>query len=333
MKPLNGYCYPWQQQQWHTLLAMKAQARIPHALLLVGYKGLGKLAFAQQITKAILCAQSNAAGYCNQCRNCHLYDVANHPDYTLLAAPADTASIKIDDVRQLLQTTSQTPQQANYKVIVIAPAEAMNIAAANALLKVLEEPPSQTIFLLVCNQLYQIPATIRSRCQMVKFTAPSIQEGCQWLNTQGEASPQNELLLELAHYSPLLATQLLHNAYFERRNEILTQLQAWVANQTTLVEIVEQWITKDIDSLIKLLISIHIDMIRLQSKLDLNYITHKDIAIPLQELANGFTLSSLYRLLDKLYQMQQWLSRATNINQSLLLEDFLATLTQQKNVR
>lgn len=324
-------CYPWQRQQWQHLLSLKIKQQMPHALLLVGYRGLGKLSFAQNLAKTLLCTQGQSES-CNICRDCYLYEVASHPDYNLLSPQAEATAIKIDEIRRLILIANQTPQQAASKVIVIEPAEAMNMAAANALLKTLEEPPGKTHFLLVSHQLNQLPATIRSRCQIIRFSAPTFEDGCAWIKQQGKQQHNIELMLSLADHSPLLAMQLMQTTYLEQRNELLADLERLIMTNVSLVGIAEQWLKKDYKLIIKLLLNFIVDMIRLKSQLNLGYITNKDIVVSLQTLASSFEQASLYVLLDKLYHLRQLLMGTANINPQLLLEDFLATLVTIKNI-
>lgn len=161
--------YPWQQAQWQSVLQQLQADRLPHALLLAGPSGLGKRSFANALAAHALCVKHTA---CGQCRSCLLLNASNHPDLLELQPEAEGKAIKIEQVRELVTELGQTAQQGSYQVVVIEPAEAMNKAGANALLKTLEEPPGPVIFLLISHQPATIPATIRSRCQRLNFMVP-----------------------------------------------------------------------------------------------------------------------------------------------------------------
>jgi len=116
---------------------------MPHALLLEGPAGIGKQAFAQFVTDALLCEKTASVGACGDCAVCSLTQTGNHPDISYTQPLGDSDVIKIDQIRELVTWLQLTPQYHSYKVAVISPADAMNRNAANALLKTLEEPASK----------------------------------------------------------------------------------------------------------------------------------------------------------------------------------------------
>ncbi len=153
------------------LHARAAAGQLPHGLLLVGPKTLDKRAIADSLTAALLCLAEPATGAaCGVCHSCQLIASGNHPDRYVLEPEQEGGTIKIDLIRAVQQDINGTAQLGHGKVILIAPAEGLNMAAANALLKALEEPPPLTYFLLLCTQPMLLPATIRSRCQMFNLS-------------------------------------------------------------------------------------------------------------------------------------------------------------------
>lgn len=216
--------YSWQQKQWQHI--MQQQAKMPHALLLRGRAGTGKYEFALSVSKAILCSQANELQQaCGNCPSCAWFAEGTHPDFMLIGPEdADNADdeapkkkttkksqISVAKIRKLIDDLSLSSHQANgYRVIVISPADMLNGAAANALLKMLEEPPANTLFLLVTSQPQRLLATITSRCQTVDMPLPSKTEALTWLALQ--LNPQQisnaENLLDLAGGAPLLALQM-----------------------------------------------------------------------------------------------------------------------------
>ncbi len=134
----------------------------PHALLLSGGTLSEKNAFALNLAAQLLCATQN---HCGQCSSCHWMKKAQHPDLFMLMKEEKTDSIKIDDVRQIIAQCTQASHQGSYRVIIFSPAEAMPVGAQNALLKILEEPPEKTVFILVSDYPSLLAPTVRSRCQ------------------------------------------------------------------------------------------------------------------------------------------------------------------------
>lgn len=207
--------YPWQQPLWQRLTTQTQ--RLPHALLLHGKAGIGKLAFAQSLSKALLCAQPKQGRACNVCPQCGWFNEGGHPDFKYITtedtepteeSPKKKASkktqIAVEQIRTLIQALSLSNHgHDSLRVVLIHPAEALNLASANALLKILEEPPNNTVFLLVAHQLQRLLPTIISRCQKIDMPVPSKMDALAWLSTQPIEQP--EALLDYAGGSPLLA--------------------------------------------------------------------------------------------------------------------------------
>jgi DNA polymerase-3 subunit delta' len=144
------------------------QRNIPHALLLVG-DDEQTLIFAQDFAHGLLCVQPKAGAACGVCKSCQLLTAQTHPDYYVLAAAGKSETIGIDVIRHVTDFCEQTPQCGDKKIIIIPKAHHMNISASNALLKTLEEPPGNSYFLLTSSIPAALPATVRSRCQVVRF--------------------------------------------------------------------------------------------------------------------------------------------------------------------
>ena len=215
--------YSWQNKQWQHI--MQQGAKMPHALLLRGRAGTGKHDFALDVAKAILCPQaSEKQSACGSCPSCHWFTEGSHPDFMLIGPDdADNADetvkkktikksqISVTKIRQLLDYLTLSSHQINgYRVIIISPADMLNSASANALLKVLEEPPTNTLFLLVTSQPQRLLATITSRCQAIDMPLPSRIDALAWLTSQQITKQLNiaENALNLAGGAPLLALQI-----------------------------------------------------------------------------------------------------------------------------
>jgi DNA polymerase III subunit delta' len=184
--PAHRERYPWQARAWTALT--QSFGRLPHAILLHGPAGLGKAAFAWRLAQALICTQSGAdANACGQCYSCRLFAAGTHPDLLSVRPLEDSATIMVDQVREVRDFLSLKPHTATHKLVLLMPAEAMNINAANALLKVLEEPPARAVLLLVTAQPLRLPATIRSRCTATAFRAPPLADTARWLQQQGAA--------------------------------------------------------------------------------------------------------------------------------------------------
>lgn len=226
---------PWHQEQFNALA--ERAARFPHALLLTGTGGIGKRQFAHAVAQGLLCERaSSSLNACGACESCRWMGTDSHPDCRIvqpeLAEAADDdepvkrkkPEISIAQIRALYDFINMTAHRGGFKVVMIQPAEAMNLNAANALLKSLEEPPADTRFLLVADRPALLPATIRSRCQQLALRPPTREESLQWLATQNIKDA--ELALAQAGGAPLLAAQFAEADYLEQRAQFLDGLAA-----------------------------------------------------------------------------------------------------------
>jgi len=157
---------------------LKQTNSLSHALLIMGADGVGQEQLAREMVKDLMC-ESDQAAACGQCHSCQLMRADTHPDFRVLDGEA--SSIKVDQVRLLVKQISQKPQVGQNKVVLVTHAQAMNMNAANALLKALEEPAPRTYFVLTSSQSTSLMPTIRSRCLLVSVPTPTIDEVKQWL--------------------------------------------------------------------------------------------------------------------------------------------------------
>jgi len=198
---------------------MQRKNALPHALLLRGRAGIGKHEFALDLSRALLCANLNKDAACGVCPSCMWFVEGAHPDFRLIAPENEEESedspkkktskksqISVIQIRQLFDYLSLSSHQVGAKrIILISPAETLNLASANALLKMLEEPPANTLFLLVTSQSQRLLPTIISRCQALDMPMPSKIDAIDWLKTQGLQNA--EVALDYTGGSPLLALQ------------------------------------------------------------------------------------------------------------------------------
>ncbi|RUO81350.1 DNA polymerase III subunit delta' [Idiomarina tyrosinivorans] len=157
--------YAWLKQPWMNFLAAAKQHRLAHAYSINWDKQLGSDVFVEQVVNYLLCQRPSGKA-CGQCKACELYNAGNHPDLQVVSDD-DKASIGVDSIRQLSQNLYQTANQSGNKVVVIYQAERMTEAAANALLKMLEEPPQNSYWLITAKRQGLLLPTIRSRLQKI----------------------------------------------------------------------------------------------------------------------------------------------------------------------
>ena len=315
--------YPWQSEQWSSVQQRLQQERLPHALLLHGIEGMGKQQFAQALAHSLLCEQRPESGLaCGECRGCKLIAAGNHPDLSEISPEEPGKNITIDMIRRLASKLSISSQYGGYKVVVLSPAEQMNIASANALLKTLEEPTDNTILILVCSHIDRLLPTIRSRCQAVLFAEPEPKAALTWLMQHGSLDQQQaQLLFALSGQAPLRAKSLAKSEILSQRAELLAMLQKMARGELTPVQVAEQGLKFGLADVIHWLSSWCMDMIRLNFISQPSRIDSPDLLSELQPLSQQIDLQRLYGYFDKLIEASR-LAR-TQANPQLLLEGVL----------
>ncbi|MDX1609369.1 MAG: DNA polymerase III subunit delta' [Halofilum sp. (in: g-proteobacteria)] len=197
--------YPWQSGQWARLQQAQQTGRLPHALLLAAPAGTGLRAFAERWGQARLCRAAHEQRPCGQCPACEQSAAGTHPDFVRLEPEERGKAIGVDAVRALTERVALTAGPQG-KVALIDPADAMTLQAANALLKTLEEPPAGSVILLLSHRASRLPATVRSRCQVLTFGLPPRQAALEWLQQAGVAEAPT--WLARAAGAPLAAREL-----------------------------------------------------------------------------------------------------------------------------
>ena len=229
--------FSWIEAQLAELAGRRA--RLPHALLMHGPEGVGQFELGMAFAQFLLCAKPAPRGLaCRRCSACIWFEQGNHPDFRLLqpqsmagmagdedgdAAESKKKSdqIKIEPVRDLQRFLAVGAHRAGLRVIVLHPADAMNVSTQNAVLKGLEEPPPYTVFLLVTSFPHRLLPTIRSRCQSISVPLPNRELALQWLEDQRIENPES--LLALAGGAPLSAMRL--SEFEPLRRRLIEQLR------------------------------------------------------------------------------------------------------------
>ena len=205
--------YPWQTAQWQRLQRLRAGDRLAHALLISGPGGTGEEAFADALSALLLCRAETAERPCGRCPACRELAAGTHPDAVVLRPAEDGKAIGIDRVRELTARLGLTGGDGR-KVARIEPADTMTLAAANSLLKTLEEPAGDSALLLVTARAARLPATVRSRCQRVVFGLPPRAEALDWLRNDAGIERAEEWL-DRAGGAPLRARDLAAEGFDE----------------------------------------------------------------------------------------------------------------------
>lgn len=330
---------PWLRLPLDDLLSRRAS--LPHALLIHGKQGIGKTEFARAIAQSLLCESPEQGIACGTCNACGWYREGNHPDFRELVpenlsdddADADGSSeaadgakekkkskeIKIDQVRELSTFMTLSTHRDGFRVLVIYPAETMNLAAANALLKTLEEPPPRTVILLVTDQLARLLATIRSRCQRILLTPPTAEAALKWLATQNVLKP--ETALAMAGGAPLDAIQFADRTYQTERQAFLNAL---TDAQSDYVAAAQSFEKSDLVNIVTWLQTWVADIVIVKLAGQVRH--HVDHQKEITRIAARVELPKLFRYESSLRQTRRSISHP--LNARLLLEQLLISYQQ-----
>ena len=213
--------FEWQLKQWREILSRHLTSALPHALLISGPEFVGKENFAIALVQRLLCLSSDQGidQACGQCKGCNLCLAGNHPDLVLIEPEDEGKEIKIKQIRALASFVSKSAHQGGWKVIMINPIDKMGPESKVAVLKILEEPQGQTVFIIVSHEAGRVPPTITSRCQKITFPVPPEKNVLKWL--QDGSNDENKLTraLDLSNGKPLLAQHYLSGSVVKQRDE------------------------------------------------------------------------------------------------------------------
>ncbi len=317
--------FPWTQPLWQQLHERVRQQRLPHAMLLTGPAGVGKQQFAIDFAQSLLCESADSLSQpCGKCRACVQFQAQTHPDYHCISPEAESRVIKIDQIRQLRENLSLASHHAGYRPIIISPAEALNQAAANSLLKTLEEPPADTVLVLISHQPSILPATLRSRCQRLTIGLPAPAQALAWLQTQlsgqqaDPAASAEALVLNLG--APLPTYAWLTSGRSELYGQAFSGFCA-IGQATALpLDISAKWLKADQGVPIHWLYHWIGDLVRIKTGQPLSGRDPQRLGL-LQKLAQQVDLSKLFELLSELTDALR--RQGTAVNQQLVYESLL----------
>lgn len=322
----NNYIpLPWQNEQWQYLQKRLQQQCLPHAVLLNGVPGVGKSQFAKAFIQSLLCQQRDQQGYgCGVCNACSWLLAGTHPDLLLIHPEENSTTIKIEAIRALIERITQRSHQGGYKIALISPAEAMPIAATNALLKILEEPTPQTIIILISAQPKILAATLRSRCQTVFFPTPDRTIAENWLSKKININAhESTQLLDLADGAPFNAINLQNNVNPQNRQQMLIQLEEILCKKIAPLNVANQWAEKPLIDILNCWQLWIADLLR--NQLGISKITDTRECTILINISKRISATTLYLFYDKTNQLRQQLLTKYNPNVLLALEDLLCS--------
>ena len=286
---------PWHEQHWSRLQARRQRDALAHALLLCGAPGLGKRAFAQRFVQGLLCSDPTDGNACGRCRSCLLIEAGSHPDvvglsFGLRRDGTPRTEIVVDQIRELSARLAMRSQLGGWQVVTIDPADAMNAAAANALLKTLEEPAAQTMLILLADAPWRLPQTIRSRCQRIEFQLPDTEVALAWL--QAEGLDDAPAALVAAGGNPGLAATWAGQGALKQRVDVRNDLSALASGRGQPTDVVKRWLDDEPVQLLWFAAQAAADELRARSRRDAKPLGS---ALDVEELAGWYDAANRTR--------------------------------------
>ena len=313
--------YPWLQQQWKQSLSYVEGQRLAHAILISGPSAIGKLEFCMSLMQRMNCTQPTMENFaCGECNNCLLFKARTHPDIRLINVEEINDQIKVDDIREINDFISLSRQKGAYKIVCINCADHMNINAANALLKTLEEPPANSILFLISHRPDRLLATIKSRCQGWRFNTPEKNEALLWLKQQND-DVDWDTLLSVSGNRPLLALEQYTTGLGEERAMYYKDIDQLMSRKQKVTELSAKLQNEELEKLVTWQQAWCADLIRCHYIKEPITLENPDIRRSLHSLIGRVDLQSLFQYFDKLIELHRF-SKAP-LNRRLFIEDML----------
>jgi len=333
--------HPWNQELWATLVAPRG--RSAHAWLFSGPAGLGKTQCAMSFARFLLGADDEPRGR-------KLFEAGSHPDMHVIAREIDVEGseslrhayarrhveerpkgskpktvISIGQVRSLIESLNTRSHTGQHKVALLLDAHLLNINAANALLKLLEEPPRDTVLIAVSDRIDRLPATLRSRCSIVGFQVPERETARAWLAGRIRSDALDSAL-DLAGGAPIAALRLIGEERLEARREWLETLEAVFSGRLDTPSAAEHGKRLGLAEALLLSQKLLVDLVRCRMGSPAQRLYNTDQAGWLQERAERLQLAATFDLIDIIGRKRQDSDGPLDVN--LLLEDLLSRMRE-----
>lgn len=322
--------YPWFEPLFQQLDNSFAKQHGHHALLFKSDSGLGSEQLLLAIAQGLLCLEKSGLQVCGHCQNCRLFESGNHPDFHRLQLQ-EGKNIGIDQVRELIGNLQQYARQDGNKVVYLPTVELLSEAAANALLKTLEEPTERTYFLLLADLVAPLMPTIYSRCQVWTLTAPAEEQAKAWLQQQIKTDEQDlDTALRVNYNRPLAALNALQKNWLPLRKDFLRQFWQFYRNRA-LEPFLKQFAFSDsvlLQRQLNWLSAFFSDSLKCKLQIKQDWI-NQDIANGIEQFSQQLSQTALLQGNRLIQQLRQDLIQINAVNQELMVLDCLTKLITQ----
>ncbi|GAB6262051.1 DNA polymerase III subunit delta' [Photobacterium sp. 53610] len=312
--------YPWLTTVWQQWQQLLTQDRMHHAMLLIAPSGCGSETLIRQLARTVLC-QNGMTEPCGICHSCQLFAAETHPDCHTIR-PQDGKAISIDAIRQCNHWAWETSQLGGKRVVLIEQADCMGEAAANALLKTLEEPPANCQFILTTTELDRLLPTINSRCNKWRLPLPAEQDVKRWVESQLKQAVKVEAI-RLNGNAPLAALHFIEQGQDIRHQNLLESFhQFLVPPHSGLFSVAEHCMKDGLLSL-KWLSYFLVDCLKIQQGV-VGYLVHAESSALAGQVAAQLQQSLLLGQIKALNALIRELEAHPGLNDELLITDWLS---------
>ena len=324
-----AFPYPWQQNQWMQVSGSQHSGRLPHALLFLGAQGVGKGNFAATLVDRMLCHQPQTQNQgelaCGKCKSCQLRKSGSHPDLKVLERQEKKKNISIDQVRELGDFLAKQAQMDGYRCVVVNGAEDMSESAANALLKMLEEPGDRCLLILISARAGALLPTIKSRCQHLYFHVPEQKQSLPWLTPLVSSQEQAKTLLAITGGAPLRALEAQQWAWLDQREILAKQLLALRQGQAEPLAVARSLQDVPTEELLLWLYHWTLDWVKLQQKL---VIDNFDLSPVFGKIIATMQTESIFLFSEQVFANYLLLAQGGNPNILLMIEGLLISWSE-----
>lgn len=313
------HALPWQQPLIDKLVTLQRNHKLPHAIVIDIQSSVDSRQFIWQLVTALLCNAEKEEKPCGQCQACHLMQANNYPDFTFISLELNDKTqklnkdIKVEQIRRLIHRMSLTDSLSAGKFAVIYPAEKMNLAAANSLLKTLEEPSAGATLILLTHHIGRLPVTIRSRCQQWNLYNPDHKQASDWLSSQSMDPALIDDYLKLTHGDAQFAATLHQQDFIQQQHDFSKQLDGYVNDQLSAAALAASMKSRDLNTL----------RLLLQNKLAELIKTCLQTALSRGDKLRLCALLNLQKHAQHVLKVEE-----NNLNLQLQLEDVLISMKQ-----
>lgn len=313
--------YPWLNQPYRQIIARHQSGQAHHALLVQAIAGMGDDALIWGVSRWLMCLQPDGLKSCGHCHGCQLMQAQTHPDWYRLEAEKGKASLGIDAVRDVTEKLYHFAQQGGAKIVWLPDAAQLTEAAANALLKTLEEPPANCWFFLSVREPSRLLATLRSRCMTWHLSPPEEAHSLHWLQKQ-QPQPETTLraALRLSNGAPAAALTLLQPERWQARETLCDTLLKALSGD--VLQLLPALNSDDAAERLSWLISLLVDAMKVQQGAS-QWLSNGDRPDVVNQLAQRMNSSAMNSSAQQWMQCRDQLLRVASLNRELILTDCL----------